>query len=99
MCIRDRLDTLERYMPKLEGLSWSKPEGGMFLWIKLPEYMDTTKMFKEAVEMKVAYVIGSAFYYDGSGRNTMRLNYSFPTEEQIETGIERLARLVKKAAR
>ncbi len=97
--VKIMLDTLERYMPKLEGLSWSKPEGGMFLWIKLPEYMDTTKMFKEAVEMKVAYVIGSAFYYDGSGRNTMRLNYSFPTEEQIETGIERLARLVKKAAR
>ncbi|MBD3218037.1 MAG: hypothetical protein GF310_07140 [candidate division Zixibacteria bacterium] len=83
-------------MPKLDGLSWSKPEGGMFLWVSLPEYMDTMEMIHDAVEAKVAYVIGSAFYTDGSGKNTMRLNYSYPSEEQIVEGIKRLASIVEK---
>lgn len=96
--VKIMLDALDKYMPKLEGLTWARPEGGMFLYIKLPEYMDAVEMFPEAVESKVAYVIGSAFNYDGSGRNTMRLNYSFPTEEQIDTGIQRLAGLIKKKA-
>jgi 2-aminoadipate transaminase len=90
---------LERHMPTIDSLTWSKPEGGMFLWLKLPEYMDTADMIQDAVRLKVAYVIGSAFYYDGSGRNAMRLNYSYPTEEQIEQGVERLSRLVKMRIR
>jgi 2-aminoadipate transaminase len=83
-------------MPKLEDLSWSKPEGGMFLWVSLPEYMDTLEMIPDAVEAKVAYVIGSAFYTDGTGKNTMRLNYSYPSHEQIKEGIKRLAGIVEK---
>ncbi len=93
---RTMLGALEEYMPKLDGLSWSKPEGGMFLWVSLPEYMDTMEMIHDAVEAKVAYVIGSAFYTDGSGKNTMRLNYSYPSEEQIVEGIKRLAGIVEK---
>jgi len=93
---RTMLDALEKYMPELEGLSWSKPEGGMFLWVRLPEYMDTLEMIPDAVEAKVAYVIGSAFYTDGSGKNTMRLNYSYPSHEQIREGIKRLAGIVEK---
>jgi 2-aminoadipate transaminase len=90
------LDALEKYMPDIEGLSWSKPEGGMFLWLKLPDYMDTVEMFMDAVKLNIAYVIGSAFHHDGSGRNTMRINYSYPSEKQIITGIRRLATVVKK---
>jgi 2-aminoadipate transaminase len=90
------LDALDQYMPELDGLSWSKPEGGMFLWIKLPEYMNTEEMLYEAVRQNVAYVIGSAFFHDGSGGNTMRVNYSYPSEEQIITGIRRLSELVRK---
>ncbi len=91
------LEALDKYMPQEDGLTWSKPEGGMFLWIHLPEYMDTVEMLREAiVEHKVAYVIGNAFYYDGSGRNTMRINYSYPTDEQIVQGIERLSKVVTK---
>jgi 2-aminoadipate transaminase len=96
---RAMLDALERYMPKLDGLWWSKPEGGMFLWLHLPEYMDTVEMITEAIELKVAYVVGTGFYSDGSGRNEMRLNFSYPSEEQIAQGIERISRLVAKRVR
>jgi 2-aminoadipate transaminase len=90
------LDALETFMPKGEGISWSCPAGGMFLWLVLPEYMDTMEMLYEAIESKVAYVIGSGFFYDGSGKNTMRLNFSFPTEDQIVAGISKLAGLARK---
>jgi 2-aminoadipate transaminase len=90
------LESLETLMPKDEGIRWSKPEGGMFLWLRLPEHIDTLEMLVDAVELRVAYVNGSGFYYDGAGRNTMRLNYSYPTEDQIIEGIGRLARIIKK---
>lgn len=93
------LQSLEKYMPHITGISWSKPEGGVFLWVKLPEYMDTEQMLLEAAESKVIYVAGKPFHCDGSGRNTMRLNFSYPTEAQIVEGIQRLARLVTKHAR
>ncbi len=89
------LTALDRYMPKLDGLWWSKPKGGMFLWLHLPDHMDTLALLHEAVKLKVAYVIGTCFYADGSGKSEMRLNYSYPTEEQIEAGIECIAGLVK----
>ena len=93
------LEALDKYMPKLDGLWWSKPEGGMFLWIHLPDYIDSVEMLTNAVDMKVAYVIGTCFYTDGSGRNEMRLNYSYPTEDQIRTGIERLAQVIKSKSK
>lgn len=93
------LAALERFMPSDEGISWSKPEGGMFLWLKLPDYIDTLELLKEAVEKNVAFVIGKGFFTDGSGGNTIRLNYSFPTEKQIVEGIERIAQLVSKRLR
>ncbi|MFW5782434.1 MAG: aminotransferase class I/II-fold pyridoxal phosphate-dependent enzyme, partial [Candidatus Muiribacteriaceae bacterium] len=88
------LKALDTYMPRLEGLSWTKPEGGMFLWMTLPEYMDAGEMFYKAVEAKVAYVLGSAFFCNGSGKNTMRINFSYPTLEEIELGIKRLAKVI-----
>jgi 2-aminoadipate transaminase len=93
------LDALEKHMPKIEGLSWSIPTGGMFLWVRLPEGMDVVEMISEAVKLKVAYVPGTAFYTDGSGRNEMRWNYSYPTIEQIQKGVQRIAGLVDKRAR
>ena len=88
------LASLEKYMP--EGVTWTKPEGGLFLWVRLPEYISADEMFEDAIKENVAYVIGSAFHVDGSGKNTMRLNFSYPTLYEIEEGIKRLARAIKK---
>ena len=87
------LKTLEREMP--EGVTWTKPEGGLFLWVRLPEHMNADELFYEAIKENVAYVVGSAFHCDGSGQNTMRLNFSYPSLEQIEEGIKRLAHVIK----
>lgn len=90
------LKALKEYMPMDAGIDWTHPEGGLFLWVTLPEKMDAEELFPKAVEKKVAYVVGSAFHFDRSGKNTMRLNFSYPTEEQIIEGIKRLAGLVKE---
>lgn len=87
------VSALEKYMP--EGVTWTKPEGGLFLWVRLPEWMSADEMFADALRENVAYVIGSAFHCDGSGKNTMRLNFSYPTPEDIDEGIKRLAKAVK----
>ncbi|HHR85435.1 MAG TPA: PLP-dependent aminotransferase family protein [Candidatus Acetothermia bacterium] len=87
---------LEKYMPKDEGITWTNPEGGLFLWMRLPEEIDTEEMFPRALENKVAYVIGNAFYVDGRGRNEMRLSFSLGTPERIEEGIKRLAKVVSE---
>ncbi|MBI5240097.1 MAG: PLP-dependent aminotransferase family protein [Elusimicrobia bacterium] len=87
------IGALERYMP--DGVSWTRPEGGLFLWVRLPEHMNADELFYEAIKENVAYVIGSAFHCDGGGQNTMRLNFSYPTPEQIDDGIKRLAKVVK----
>jgi 2-aminoadipate transaminase len=88
------LAALERYFPA--GCSWTHPEGGLFLWARVPEWIDTAEMLKEAVNAKVAYVPGFAFYPDPDrGRNTMRLNFSNAMPEQIEEGIRRLGNLLK----
>ncbi len=87
------LDALQRYFP--EGCSWTRPEGGLFLWARVPEWMDTAEMLQEAVCFKVAYVPGFAFYGDPSrGRNTMRLNFSCEQPEKIEEGIRRLGQML-----
>ncbi|OGS66696.1 MAG: hypothetical protein A3J79_01505 [Elusimicrobia bacterium RIFOXYB2_FULL_62_6] len=88
------LAALEKYMP--DGVTWTRPEGGLFLWVKLPESLSADDMFQDALKENVAYVIGSAFHCDGSGKNTMRLNFSYPTVPEIDEGIKRLAAAVKK---
>jgi 2-aminoadipate transaminase len=87
------LQALEKYMP--DGVTWTKPEGGLFLWVRLPVQMNADELFYEAIKENVAYVIGSAFHCDGGGQNTMRLNFSYPTVEQIDEGIKRLAKVIK----
>lgn len=88
------IEALERYMPK--EVRWTKPEGGLFLWVTLPEGADTERMFPKALERNVAYVIGSPFFVDGTGQNTMRLSFAIATPEQIEEGIRRLAEVVRE---
>lgn len=87
------LSALEKHMPK--GVYWSKPSGGMFLWVRLPRGIDTKEIFMKAIENNVAYVIGRPFHCDNSGEDTMRLNYSFPSVEQIEKGIQQLAKTIE----
>jgi 2-aminoadipate transaminase len=86
---------LERHMPKDAGITWTEPEGGLFVWMRLPEEMDATDMLQDAIAHKVAYVPGSSSHVDGSGRNTIRLAFSLATPEVIDEGIRRLAEVVK----
>lgn len=92
---RDRmLAALQREMP--EGVSWTRPEGGMFVWMTLPEGIDAADLLARAVrEQRVAFVPGGAFFADGSGRNTLRLSFSCASDAQIDEGIARLARLLQ----
>ncbi len=88
------LRALERTMP--DGVRWSRPQGGLFIWVELPEHIDTASLLEQAVEQaKVAFVPGHAFFTDGKGKNTMRLSFSLPSVPAIESGIERLAGLIK----
>jgi len=87
---------LERYMPAEEGVRWTDPDGGLFIWVWLPEGIDTEEMLDRAIEEKVAYVPGAATYVDGGGANTLRLAFSLASEKDIEEGIRRLAEVVKK---
>ena len=89
------LSLLEKYMP--EGVSWTRPDGGLFLFVTLPEGVDTVAMYDEALAAGVAYVAGSFFFVDGSHRNTMRLNFSFMDTSRMEPGIELLSRIIKSA--
>lgn len=92
---RDRMvSLLEKYMPS--GVSWTYPEGGLFLWLTLPSAVDTVALYDQALAAGVAYVAGSFFYTDGSHRNTMRLNFSFVDESKMEPGIQLLAELVRQ---
>ena len=86
------LSLLEKYMPK--GVTWTHPEGGLFLFLTLPEGYDTLALYDRALAAGVAYVAGSFFYVDGSHKNTMRLNFSFLDTERMEPGIKLLASLL-----
>ena len=88
------LESMKEYFPA--SVSWIVPDGGMFIWAKLPEYVDTNKLLPEAVENKVAFVPGAPFYANGTGHNTMRLNFSNSTPDLIHSGIERLGTLLKQ---
>jgi 2-aminoadipate transaminase len=85
---------LAKHMPNEEGLRWTNPDGGLFVWVWLPEGVDAEEMLPRAIAHKVAYVPGASSYVDGGGRNTMRLAYSLCSPEQIDEGIRRLADVV-----
>jgi DNA-binding transcriptional MocR family regulator len=87
------LAALAKYMP--DGTSWTKPEGGMFVWVTLPKGMDGAKLLARSLETaKVAFVPGQAFFADGSGANTFRVSFSCANDEMIEEGISRLGKLI-----
>ncbi|MBQ9988321.1 MAG: PLP-dependent aminotransferase family protein [Clostridia bacterium] len=78
------------------GTVYTRPEGGLFVWIELPEQIDAQAMMDEAVQRKVAYVPGTFFYPDGGHKNTLRLNFSASTPEQIERGMAILKQLIEE---
>jgi 2-aminoadipate transaminase len=86
------LDALEEHMP--DGVSWTRPGGGFFVWLTAPEHVDARALTAPAARLGVAYVPGTPFFTDGRGGNCMRLAYSRATEEEISEGIRRLATLL-----
>jgi 2-aminoadipate transaminase len=89
------LDALAEHMP--EGVSWTTPQGGLFLWVRTSDQIDTREFMRTAIEAKVAYVPGFAFYPGGKGgEHSMRMNFSYSNEETINEGIHRLGMAMKK---
>ncbi len=88
------LEAIEENFPK--DARWSKPVGGMFVFTWLPIKIDTTKLLQKAMSNGVAYVPGSSFYYDYSGRNTMRLNFSYPSKEELREGVKTLGKVIRE---
>ena len=88
------LDALAEVMP--QGVQWTRVEGGFFIWVTLPPYLDATAMLPRAMARNVAYVPGEGFYIGDEGRNCMRLNFSFAESEKIWHGIELLAKVVRE---
>lgn len=88
------LNALARHMP--DGVVWTKPEGGMFIWLTLPDHFDGAALLAKSLKtQRVAFVPGRAFHADGSGGNTIRLNFSLPDEATIDEGIKRLGALLR----
>jgi 2-aminoadipate transaminase len=87
------IKALEKYMP--EGVNWTEPKGGLFLWVTLPKNLNTGDIFEAAVAARVAFVPGGPFHPQGGGENTMRLNFSNSKPELIMEGIKRLADVLK----
>jgi 2-aminoadipate transaminase len=91
------LAAMDRYFPA--GVEWTHPEGGLFLWGVLPEYLNSADVLKTAIERKVAFVPGDSFYAYGGGKNTMRLNFSNATPEKIVEGVARLGQAISEQIR
>lgn len=95
---RDRRDHMLRcfreFMP--EGVKWTEPEGGLFLFVTLPPSMDAAKLLERAIKKNVAFVCGSVFYCNNEGQNTMRLNFSFAGPEDTCKGVSRLADAIRE---
>lgn len=90
----EMLEAMEQKFPS--SVNWTKPQGGMFIWVTLPPALNATLMLKEAVSQKVAYVPGAPFFPGDDGHNFLRLNFSNSTPAQIQEGIDRLAKLLER---
>jgi len=86
------INCFEKFMP--EEIKWTEPQGGLFLFVTLPSHIDADIIFKKAIEKNVAFVAGSTFFCNHSGRNTMRINFSFSNMDEIETGVKRLSQVI-----
>ena len=87
------LQCFRKYMP--DGVSWTEPEGGLFLFVTMPAGLKAADILKKAIDNNVAFVDGSTFFCNHQGHNTMRINFSYSGREEIETGVERLAKVIK----
>ncbi len=86
---------MSEFMP--DDLSWTRPEGGMFLWVNLPGWMDSSELLKKALKKRVAFVTGKAFFADPrEGNNSLRLNFTHPSDEMITEGLRRLGSVVNQ---
>jgi 2-aminoadipate transaminase len=96
---REKLDvflrTMGEHFPPETGVTWTVPEGGLFLWVTVPDHIDTDELFFEAIEHKVAFVPGSQFYGENPEHNHMRINFSFVSKEELAEAVKRLANCVK----
>ena len=91
------LEAMEENFPADMGVEWTKPDGGLFLWITVPEHINTSELFFMAIKEKVAFVPGEACYPKGYLKhNTMRVNFSYPTKDEIIEGVRRLSTAIKK---
>ena len=88
------LESMEKYLPA--GTEWTHPEGGLFLWLTFPEGVSARKVFAKCIEMKVAGVIGDAFYPNQKTDRSMRINYSNMPDDRIVEGIQRMAKAIKE---
>ena len=91
------LEALERHCPP--ATRWTRPEGGLFLWLTLPAGLDAERLLEEALRAKVAFVPGRSFFPNGGGASTLRLNFSYCTPERIREGIQRLGGLIERELR
>jgi 2-aminoadipate transaminase len=78
------------------GVTWTRPKGGLFLWVRLPEDLDAADLLPDAVAEKVVFLAGGAFFVDGSGRNTARFNFSHANPDLIREGIRRIGRVLHR---
>lgn len=85
------IQALEDFLPQCE---WTVPDGGFYTWVRLPEGVDAKAMLPRAVSSLVAYVSGTAFYYDGQGGDHMRLSFCYPPPDEIREGVRRLAGVI-----
>jgi 2-aminoadipate transaminase len=88
------LDALERHLP--HEATWTRPEGGLFIWARLPDYIDTTDLLARALREHVAFVPGRAAYLDGRGGSEMRLNFSGVSDDDIREGVRRIGKVVSE---
>jgi 2-aminoadipate transaminase len=86
------LEALERHMP--EGTTWTRPQGGLFIWLTLPDHLDTTDLLARALQHNVAFVPGRGAFLDGRGGNSMRINFSGVDEDDIREGISRIGTVI-----
>jgi 2-aminoadipate transaminase len=87
------LDCFKKYMP--EKVTWTEPQGGLFLFVTMPFHLDAGKILNNAIANNVAFVDGSTFFCNDTGHNTMRINFSYSNNEEIEEGVKRLAQVIK----
>jgi len=89
------LNTMQEYFPEDMGVSWTQPKGGLFLWATVPEEIDTVELFYEAIKFKVAFVPGEVFYGENPAKHHMRLNFSYPSKNQLAIAVKRLSDCIK----